>query len=67
MLVDNVLRGLPSQDAEAGKAALQSLLRDGILVEHPTKHGKSVFIDAGLRLDLYERIREHKKFSWLPK
>lgn len=67
MLEDNVLRGFPTHEVGAAKSALAKLIRDGILVPKSTTHGRAVYIDAALRLEVHARIREHPDFAWLPK
>jgi hypothetical protein len=66
-LVSTVLQGVPTHARGEAGDALERLARDGVLVKHPTKHGVSVYIGAKYRLDVWERLREHKEFAWLPK
>lgn len=65
MLVDNVVKGFPSHETDKVKAAVENLIRDGVLVPHPTKHGASVFLNRSIQGPLGDRIREHKAFAWL--
>lgn len=67
MLVDNVVRGFPSHEVGRVRDAIGDLVRDAILVRKPSRHGEAVFIDPSLRLEVYERIREHPDYAWLPK
>lgn len=67
MLVDNVVRGFPSHETNAVKKAVLALIRDGILVEHPTRHGTAIHIAAGQRLRLWAALRRTPDFAWLPK
>lgn len=66
-LISTILQSVPTHaQGEAGDA-LEELVRDGLVVKHPTKDGMSVFINPKYRLDVWERLREHKDFAWLPK
>jgi hypothetical protein len=65
--VDTITSGFPSHELDQVKGAIDRLVRDGILVQHPTKHGRAVCIDAKKRLDVYDALRSMRAFSWLPK
>ncbi|PSG97424.1 hypothetical protein BRD56_05760 [Thermoplasmatales archaeon SW_10_69_26] len=67
LLKDTAASGFPSHELDAAKAAIDELVRDGILREKPTQHGEGVFINPKIKNELYERIREHDGFEWLPK
>lgn len=66
-LIDTVTTGFPSHELDKVKDAIQALIKDGILVRHPTKHGEAVHIDAKKRLELYEALRAMPDYKWLPK
>lgn len=66
-LVSTVLQGVPTHAQGEASEALDQLVRDGIVVKHPTKNGMSVFLNPKRRLEVWERLREHKDFAWLPK
>jgi len=66
-LVDTVTSGFPSHELDKVAAAIEQLIRDNILVAHPTKHGRAVAINVNLRLELYDAIRAMPDYRWLPK
>lgn len=45
----------------------ERLVRDGILVSHPTKHGKAVHINPKLSGAIYEALKAMPAYKWLPK
>jgi hypothetical protein len=67
MLIDNLVDGFPRHARGDVKAAVARLRRDGIVGVKATRRGKAVFIPARERLHVYEKIRAHPKFAWLPK
>ncbi len=66
-LIDTVTSGFPSHELDKVKDAIRALIKDGILVRHPTKHGEAVNIDSKKRLELYETLRAIPDYKWLPK
>ncbi len=66
-LIDTVTSGFPSHELDKVKDAVHTLIKDGILVRHPTKHGEAVHIDTKKRLELYEILRAMPHYRWLPK
>lgn len=66
-LIDTVTSGFPSHELNKVSAAIEQLVRDGILVAHPTKHGKAVAINVNLRLQVYDALRGMPDYAWLPK
>lgn len=67
LLKDTVVSGFPSHELGEVKQAVDQLVRDGILGLKQSQHGEGVFINKELRYDVWERIREHDDFAWLPK
>ncbi|MBI4392656.1 MAG: hypothetical protein HY556_02510 [Euryarchaeota archaeon] len=67
ILIDNLVKGFPSHELGEIRDSVEKLIRDGVLVPKSTAHGKAVYVNTRLRLDVYDRIREHKDFAWLPK
>lgn len=65
--IDTVTSGFPSHELDQVKEAIARLVKDGILIEHPTKHGKAVHIDAAKRLDVWKALRKLPDYGWLPK
>ncbi len=65
--IDTAASGFPSHELDTAKEAIDELIRDGILIEKPAKHGNGVFINPKLRQEVYERVRAHEDFAWLPK
>jgi len=45
MLIDNLVRGFPSHLKGNLKKAISGLIRKGLLVEKPTRHGAAVHIN----------------------
>lgn len=66
-LIDTVTSGFPSHELDQVKEAIDRLIKDGILLDHPTKHGKAVHIDANLRIEVWEALRKLPAYGWLPK
>lgn len=66
-LVDTVTSGFPSHELAKVAAAVDRLVRDGILVAHPTKHGRAVNIHPRLSNDVYEALRSMPAYAWLPR
>ncbi|MFO1535130.1 MAG: hypothetical protein ABR586_05650 [Thermoplasmatota archaeon] len=66
-LVDTVTSGFPSHELDLVASAINRLIKDGILVAHPTKHGQAVAINVHLRLELYAVLRTMLDYAWLPK
>ncbi len=66
-LIDTVTSGFPSHELDQVREAILKLVRDGILVEHPTKNGKAVNIDSSLSADLYNALKAMPEYQWLPK
>jgi hypothetical protein len=65
-LTATVTSGFPSHELDGVKAAIERLLRDGILVAHPTKHGKAVHLNGRLRHEIRDALKARPEFRWLP-
>ena len=63
MLESNLLSGFPKHTTGEAKAALKALKRSGIVLTYPTKHGFSVYIEAGKRLDVFQALK--RDYPWL--
>ena len=64
-LIDTVTSGFPSHELGAVKDAIDQLISDNILVEHPTKHGKAVHINIDRKNEVFDALREHDDYKWL--
>lgn len=64
--IDTVTSGFPSHELDKVKAAIARLIKDAILVEHPTKHGAAIHINAKLAGELYDALKA-MPYAWLPK
>lgn len=64
-LIDTMTSGFPSHELDRVKDAIAKLVKHGILVEHPTKHGSAVHINSKLSGEMYDALRVH--FPWLSK
>jgi hypothetical protein len=64
--IDTLVQGLPSHETGAARDAVDQMIREGILV----KKGKAraaVHLNVNFAGPIYDRIREHPQFAWLPK
>lgn len=66
-LIATMASGFSSHELDQVKAAILRLVRDGILMQHPTKHGPAVHIAAGLAAELYDALRAMDDYGWLPR
>jgi hypothetical protein len=66
-LVDTVTSGFPSHELGAVKHAIEHLIADNILVEHPTRHGRAVHIHPDLKSDVYQGLRKRPEYRWMPR
>ena len=62
MLINNVLRGFPRDRQKEFKNAIDSLIKKGILLKKPTKHGDAVYINAKLRIEIREILKKYHDF-----
>ena len=66
-LIDTVTSGFPTHELDQVKDAIQQLIREGILVKHPTKHGEAVHINPKLSQEMWQVLKAMPDYSWMPK
>jgi len=62
MLIDNVVRGFPKDRIGEFKANIDDLIRRGILLRKPSKHGMAVCINNDIRVQIREELKKHYDF-----
>jgi hypothetical protein len=66
-LIDTVTSGFPSHELDRVSDAIQRLIKDGILKQHPTKNGYAVNIHSTLKQEMYDTLRAMPEYKWLTK
>ena len=63
MLIDNLIDGFPTGDQDKIAGSVKELIRKGILVRKPSKHGQAVYINLKLRKQIESELK--KKYTFL--
>lgn len=66
MQIDTLVQGLPSHEVGGAREAVDRMVREGILVRKG-KARAAVHLNVNYAASIYDRIREHPQFAWLPK